>query len=275
MIDESLKENEALGKNIGNNLKSYIKEQNSLYVPLVKNKIEEGLREYYSKLNETIQNELLSYEKIQTNLNNQIDSTKDDTEKLKLKQKRHRDLLLRLKLQRNEIKLKSNIFSFFKDNYEQEKREKKLDSQIIYSRIHRMKRNIFELLKKTTTFKPIKEYDNQIKTIVNNDLNKYREVQKNEKEELLRLIYQAEEKLKHENRKKIQTKLLLDQIVLRGVSAMNIKALSLSNDSLKGKKFIIKDVYKSEYIKEIEKTFHSFNLPKTKETLITKLEVNK
>lgn len=240
MIDESLKENEALGKNIGNNLKSYIKEQNSSYVPLVKNKIEEGLREYYSKLNETIQNELLSYEKIQTNLNNQIDSTKDDTEKLKLKQKRHRDLLLRLKLQRNEIKLKSNIFSFFKDNYEQEKREKKLDSQIIYARIHRMKRSIFELLKKTTTFKPIKEYDNQIKTIVNNDLNKYREVQKNEKEELLRLIYQAEEKLKHENRKKIQTKLLLDQIVLRGVSAMNIKALSLSNDSLKGKNFIIK-----------------------------------
>lgn len=234
MIDESLKENEALGKNIGNNLKSFIKEQNSSYVPSIKNKIEEGLREYYSKLNETIQNELLSYEKIQTNINNQIDNTKEETEKLKIKQKRHRDLLLRIKIQRKEIKLKSNIFGFFKDNYEQEKREKKIDSQIIYARIHKMKRGIFELLKKTTTFKPIKDYDNQIRNIVNEDLNKYKEVQKNEKESLIKLIYQAEEKLKHENRKKIQTKLLLDQIVLRGVSAMNIKALSLSNDSLKG-----------------------------------------
>ena len=192
------------------------------------------MREYYSKLNETIQNELLSYEKIQTNINNQIDNTKEETEKLKIKQKRHRDLLLRIKIQRNEIKLKSNIFGFFKDNYEQEKREKKIDSQIIYARIHKMKRGIFELLKKTTTFKPIKDYDNQIRNIVNEDLNKYKEVQKNEKESLIKLIYQAEEKLKHENRKKIQTKLLLDQIVLRGVSAMNIKALSLSNDSLKG-----------------------------------------
>ena len=51
---------------------------------------------------------------------------------------------------------------------------------------------------------------------------------------LVQLIYKAEEKLKHENRKKVQTKLQLDQIVLRGISALNMKALALSQNSLNG-----------------------------------------
>jgi hypothetical protein len=90
------------------------------------------------------------------------------------------------------------------------------------------------MLKRTTTYKPIKDYDLQVKTNIEKDLKTYEDTQIKEKEGILQLIYQAEEKLKHENRKKVQTKLLLDQIVLRGVSAMNIQALTLSNNSLKG-----------------------------------------
>ena len=54
---------------------------------------------------------------------------------------------------------------------------------------------------------------------------------------MLNLIKQAEEKLKHENRKKIQVKLMLDQMVLRGISALNLQAMHLSQNSLKGNFF--------------------------------------
>src|SRR4051812_3029221 len=49
-----------------------------------------------------------------------------------------------------------------------------------------------------------------------------------QQEKIYDLISKAEEKLKNEQRKKIATKLQLDQVVLRGVSALNIQALKLS-----------------------------------------------
>ena len=52
------------------------------------------------------------------------------------------------------------------------------------------------------------------------------------------LISKAQEKLKHENRKKVQVKLMLDQMVLRGVSALNLQAMALSQNSLQGIYFI-------------------------------------
>lgn len=57
-------------------------------------------------------------------------------------------------------------------------------------------------------------------------------------EELLKLIENAQEKLMHENRKKIQVKLALDQMVLRGVSALNMQAITLSQNSLNSKELI-------------------------------------
>lgn len=260
MIDDSLKETEALGKRIGNGLKSYIKEENNKYLPALKEKIAEGLKEYYDKLAENINNELYSQETQQKNLMDEIDNVKEETSKVQVSQQRQRELIEKFKIKKNEIYLKGKIFRFLVENMDEEKRQRKLESQLIYTRIYHMKKSIFDLLKKTTTFKTKKEFDQQIKTQTENELKAYEDTQIKEKEELLRLIFAAEEKLKHENRKKVQTKLLLDQIVLRGVSAMNLQALSLSNDALK-------DVYKTDYIKQIEKTFDSFNLPKTKNTL--------
>ena len=266
MIDESLKENEALGKRIGNNIKQYLKDENSKYLPSLKQKINEGLKEYYDKLNENIMNELLTQESQQKNLMDQIEDVKTETNKIKINQQRHRDLLLNLKIKNYNLNLKANFIRFLKTNLQNEKRERKLDSQLIYNRIFKMKKSLFEMLKKTTTFKSIKEYDLQKKEANDKELASYENTQIKTKEGLLKLIYEAEEKLKYENKRKIHTKLLLDQIVLRGVSAMNLRALSLSNDSLKGIFFNL-DVYKSDYVKDIEKTFHSFNLPKVQGTL--------
>lgn len=235
MIDDSLKENEALGKRIGNNLKSFLKEQNSTYVPNLKEKIHEGLKEFYENLTNSINFDLHSQEQVQTNLMNQIDEVNTETEKLKQQQTRQRVLIEQIKLKKIDLRYKSKIFRLLKQNQQEETRDRKLESQLIYNRIFTMKKSIFKLLKTTTTFKSLKDYETEVKSKIDIDLRKYEETQIKQKEEILKLIFQAEDKLKHENRKKIQTKLLLDQIVLRGVSAMNLQALTLSNDALKGK----------------------------------------
>lgn len=281
MIDDSLKETEALGKRIGNELKASLKEQNSIYVPTIKQKIEEGIKEYYDKLTDSITNELLTQESEQKNLMDNIDQVNIETEKVKKQQQRIRVLIEKMKIVKHDKELKALAFRLLLSNIQDEKKNRKIETQLIYYRIYRLKKLIFSLFKKTTTFKPIKEFDLQVKTSIEKDLKTYEDTQIKEKENILQLIYQAEEKLKHENRKKIQTKLLLDQIVLRGVSAMNIHALTLSNNSLKGKfnlivsfifiilyfRFDVLDVYNTDYRKDIERTFHSFNLPKTKDTL--------
>ncbi len=234
MIDDSLKETEAIGKRIGNELKSHIKQQNSIYIPNIKEKIEEGIKEYYNKLVENITNELLTQESEQKNIMDNIDQVNKDTEKLKQQQHRVRVLIERTKLNKIDQGLKSKAFRLLLTNLQEEKKNKKIETQLIYYRIFRLKKLLFGMLKRTTTYKPIKDYDLQVKTNIEKDLKTYEDTQIKEKEGILQLIYQAEEKLKHENRKKVQTKLLLDQIVLRGVSAMNIQALTLSNNSLKG-----------------------------------------
>lgn len=235
MIDDSLKETEALGKRIGNELKSHLKEQNNTYIPNIKQKIEEGMKEYYDKLTESITNELLTQETEQKNIMDNIDQVNNETDKVKQQQQRVRKLIERTKLARINKELKSSAFRLLLTNLQDEKKNRKIETQLIYYRIYRLKKLLFGLLKRTTTYKPIKEFDLQVKTSIEKDLKTYEDTQIKEKEGILQLIYQAEEKLKHENRKKIQTKLLLDQIVLRGVSAMNIHALTLSNNSLKGK----------------------------------------
>lgn len=238
MIDESLKETEAFGKKVGNDLKSFIKEQNNEYIPKIKDKIAEGLQEYYAKLQETITNDLLTQESQQKSMMDSLDKYKSETEIVQKEQQRLNTLIKNTKFKRIELKRKALIFNFLKSGAKQEKCDRKIESQIIYTRIYKLKKSLFDVLKKTTTFKPIKDYDVQVKEQTEKDLNLYRNTQMKEKEELLKLIYHAEEKLKHENKKKIQTKLLLDQIVLRGLSAMNLQALNLSNNALKGKTLI-------------------------------------
>lgn len=142
------------------------------------------------------------------------------------------------------------------------RKETQLENQAIYFYITKLKRRAFNTVKYSSVGKSIKEFEEEVKQKTLEDIKRYEDTELKEKNELLRLIYQAEEKLKHENRKKVQTKLLFDQVVLRGVSAMNMQALNLSNSSLRGKSIKI-DVYKTDYIREIENNFHSLMLPKT------------
>lgn len=110
-------------------------------------------------------------------------------------------------------------------------------------------------------------FENKIRERTELELKNYETTLVQQQEKILELIAKAEEKLKLEHKKKIQTKLQLDQVVLRGVSALNIQALKLSQTALNGKIIYHLDVYKSEYLKEIEKNIKTMVFPETKEKL--------
>ena len=126
-------------------------------------------------------------------------------------------------------------------------------------------RKIFKVLKSETLFEKTNAYEEKTKVLMQNDIIKMESTFKKQKEDMWNLIAKAEEKLKHENRKKVQVKLMLDQMVLRGISALNLQAMSLSQNSLK-------DVVQCDYHKEIDKKYNTMLFPDTKSTMRTKFK---
>ena len=147
---------------------------------------------------------------------------------------------------------------------EQREENKKLDliNKIL---IRNKKKKIFKALKNLSFFQGSKEYDKKLKNINQIELKKLYENQNNQKQQLLLLISQAKEKLKHENRKKVQVKLMLDQMVLRGISALNMEAMKLSQNSLK-------DVVKCDYKKELDAKYNSMLFPDSKATFVNSMK---
>ena len=79
-----------------------------------------------------------------------------------------------------------------------------------------------------------KNFETKIKAKTELEIKNYETNLIEQQQKIHELIIKAEERLKHEQKKKIQTKLALDQVVLRGVSALNIEALKLSQSALIG-----------------------------------------
>ena len=80
-----------------------------------------------------------------------------------------------------------------------------------------------------------KNFENKVKERTELEIKNYETNLISQQQKIYELIAKSEEKLKMEQKKKIQTKLQLDQVVLRGVSALNIQALKLSQNALNGK----------------------------------------
>ena len=139
---------------------------------------------------------------------------------------------------KHDLVMKLKVFLTLKQNAQVEKgiRKKGEMAKKIMER-NKIKR-VFGELKKRSLFLPSDKYTDKTKLECKKRFDEYTKNQAIEKEDLLKLIAQAKERLKHENRKKIQVKLLFDQMVLRGISSLNMQAVSLSQNSLKGK-FII------------------------------------
>ena len=122
------------------------------------------------------------------------------------------------------------------------------------------KRNAFNLIKQDHFAQKMTEFREKIKARNGERIETYKAGIDGEKDNLLELIRLAEAKLKEENQKKIRTKLKLDQIVLRGISQLNLEAIKLSHNSLN-------EIYRADYLKNIETSVKRMLFPGTVSSL--------
>ena len=252
-------------KAMGKDFKKFIKTNSDDYLERLKAEIMKNFRIYFDSLNQQINEEQSNQEKQQKELDDQMKEKKKENDEIYNRLSRRKQILLKEKEHKyeNGLKLKGFI-SLYKNMIEQKEENKKYN--IISKIILRNKiKRIFRALKNQGLFQNNKDYALKLKKYKDNELQKLVNDQNNQKQQLLLLISQAREKLKHENRKKIQVKLMLDQMVLRGISALNLQAMKLSQDSLK-------DVVKCDYNKDIDLKYNSMLFPESKNTFINSLK---
>jgi chromosome segregation ATPase len=194
-----------------------------------------GFHKYYDELNKKVEEELISQEAQQKELHDKIETHEKKIKTIAPLIERRNQFKLTILEKLPDLRGKIIIFRFlskFKTERKVYKENKFLSRKFL---AEKLKRKFLNNLKKATLLEKTDEFEEKIKQKSEIQLRNLQEGLQKQKEELLQLIYKAEEKLKHENRKKVQTKLQLDQIVLRGISALNLKALALSQNSLNGK----------------------------------------
>ena len=252
-------------KAMGKDFKKFIKTNSEDYLERLKNEIMKNFKIYYEALNKQIAEEQANQEKQQKELGDQMNEKNRINDEIYQRLSRRKQILLREKEHKYESDLKLKGFmSLYKNMIEQKEENKKFDliNKLI---IINKKKKIFRALKSQSLFQKNKDYELKLKKNKEMELQRLYDDQNNQKQQLLLLISQAREKLKHENRKKIQVKLMLDQMVLRGISALNLQAMKLSQDSLK-------DVVGCDYKKEIDLKYNSMLFPDSKATFVNSLK---
>ena len=252
-------------KAMGKDFKKFIKTNSDDYLERLKAEVMKNFKIYYESLNKQIAEEQANQEKQQKELGDQMNEKNRVNDEIYNRLSRRKQILLKEKGHKYEdgLKLKGFI-SLYKNMIEQKEENKKYN--LISKIIMRNKiKKIFRALKEQSLFQNNKDYALKLKRYKEKELQKLYNEQNNQKQQLLLLISQAREKLKHENRKKIQVKLMLDQMVLRGISALNLQAMKLSQDSLK-------DVVKCDYSKDIDIKYNSMLFPDSKNTFINSLK---
>jgi hypothetical protein len=231
-----IRDTEILKKKIGTDFKSFIKNSSNDYMKKLLEVVQNGFIDYYDELNKRVIDELNSQETQQKNLHEKIEKYEKSIESIGKNYKIRIETKKKIIQNFSDLKRKAFLFKVFKTfhNYTQNYKIKKHFVEKIFQ--ERMKRKGLNLIKKFTILEKTNLFENKLKERTAKEFCDLEENLKMEKEKILILIQKAEEKLKHENRKKVQTKLQLDQIVLRGVTALNMKALTLSQNSLNGNK---------------------------------------
>ena len=252
-------------KMLGKDFKKFIKTNSDDYLERLKAEIFKNFKLYYESLNKQIAEEQANQEKQQKELSDQMEEKNKENDEIYKRLSRRKQILLLEKEHKylSDLKLKA-FMSLYKNMIEQKEENKKLNyiNKIL---IKNKKKKIFRALKNLSFFQGSKDYDKKLKNIKQNDLQKLYEDHNNQKQQLLLLINQAKEKLKHENRKKVQVKLMLDQMVLRGISALNMQAMKLSQNSLK-------DVVGCDYKKEFDAKYNSMLFPDSKATFVNSMK---
>ncbi len=204
----------------------------------LKNEMIIGFQKYYEELNIKVADELQNQESLQNELHNKIGSYENKITNLKILIEKRKTLKCKFLDDLCDTKRKAAIFRFLVLNKNKRKNSKIVNNLIKKFYNEKMKRKCLSWIKNYSVLQRTADFEEKMRIKTEDELKSMQEGLEKQKEELLNLILKAEEKLKHENRKKVQAKLQLDQIVLRGVSALNMKALKLSQNSLNGKNFI-------------------------------------
>lgn len=252
-------------KAMGKEFKKFIKTNSNDYLERLKAEISNNFKIYFEVLNQKVSDEQAEQEKLQKELDDQMRAKNKLNDEINERLSRRKKILLREKEHKydNDLKLKA-FMSLYKNMIEQREENKKLN--FLYKIMMKNKiKKIFRALKDRSVFQNNKDYKLKLQKNKENELQKLFEEQNNQKQQLLILISQAREKLKHENRKKVQVKLMLDQMVLRGISALNLQAVKLSQNSLK-------DVVGCDYKKEIDFKYDSMLFPNSKATFVNSLK---
>ena len=237
--DNSEKDVEILQKKIGADYKTFIKQNSNEYLEKLKELISKGMKEYFDELNNKVNEELLVQETQQKGLHDDIAKIEEKEKNITEIRDKRKEVILNSKILKNEILLKRKAFNGIYKNLIKEK-ELRNRAAFIGKILQENKiKKIFKVLKNDSIFKKNDEYEEKTKNSSGGEVQKLENNLNNQRDAMLNLIKQAEEKLKHENRKKIQVKLMLDQMVLRGISALNLQAMHLSQNSLKGNFFFL------------------------------------
>ena len=236
--DSSEKDIDILKKQIGGEYKNLIKTSSNEYLTKLKSELMKGFKSFFDELNIKVQQELNAQETQQKELHEKIEKKEEKQKKLSEKVKQRKAIDLKEKILKNDTLIKIKGFMGLKHYVMKRKEIRKRQALIESILIQNKKRQLFKVLKKETLFAKTNTYEEKTKAQTQNDIIKMENTFKKQKEDMWNLISKAQEKLKHENRKKVQVKLMLDQMVLRGVSALNLQAMALSQNSLQGIYFI-------------------------------------
>ena len=241
--DNSEKDVEILQKKIGGDYKTFIKQNSKDYMEKLKELLSKGMKEYFDELNNKVNEELLVQETQQKGLHDDIAKAEEKEKNIGDVKYRRNQVLLNSKYLKNDILLKRKAFNGIYQNLLKEKELRNRAAYIGKILQENKIRKIFKVLKNDSIFRKNEEYEEKTKEASGTEVQKLEKNLNNQRESMMNLIKQAEEKLKHENRKKIQVKLMLDQMVLRGISALNLQAMHLSQNSLKGKIYLLNLIF--------------------------------
>ena len=252
-------------KAMGKDFKKFIKTNSNDYLERLKAEVSNNFKIYFEALNKQVSDEQAEQEKLQKELDDQMKAKNKLNDEINERLSKRKNILLKEKQHKfeNDLKLKG-FMSLYKNMIEQREENKKLN--FLYKIMMKNKlKKIFRALKDQSVFQNNRDYQLKLEKNREKELKKLFNEQNNQKNQLLLLISQAREKLKHENRKKVQVKLMLDQMVLRGISALNLQAVKLSQNSLK-------DVVGCDYKKEIDLKYNSMLFPDSKATFVNSLK---
>ncbi len=241
--DNSEKDVEILQKKIGGDYKTFIKQNSKDYMEKLKELLSKGMKEYFDELNNKVNEELLVQETQQKGLHDDIAKAEEKEKNIGDVKYRRNQVLLNSKYLKNDILLKRKALNGIYQNYLREKEIRNRNAYICKILQENKIRKIFKVLKNDSIFRKNEDYEEKTKEASSTEVQKLEKNLNNQRESMMNLIKQAEEKLKHENRKKIQVKLMLDQMVLRGISALNLQAMHLSQNSLKGKIYLLNLIF--------------------------------